>query len=303
MSLEKFEPYIGFNILRGSGKNKYKRYGYGERGLVMASVFSKVRRFYESVWSEAPWVRAAGFVGAASGGLFYLNQHLPSGIKVQATESSVAAILIAIVVTLYFFLVAVLFGDQVRLQKKLRALEQSFRYDKRGTLYNASEPNIAFRIATFKGILAGIGTEVGKEQLAAALVEAGRASAKDFAANLPNIFDRDIRSNKGGGIWSGLTFEQKLIEWSDYDSATGWGIFAARAVNGHLRVGVTHFRGLFSGDGGLFFGQYLAGYSETVLSEIVRHHKDGRFGDFRGVRLAEINSKNENSVEFEYELV
>ena len=241
----------------------------------MAGVWSQVKKFYESVWSEAPWVRAAGFVGAASGGLIYLNQHLPADVKVQTSEQSVVAILVAVVVTIYFFLVAVLFGDQLRLQKKLRALEQSFRYDKRGTLYNGSEPNIAFRIATFKGILAGIGTEVGSEELSAALVEAGRVSAKDFAANLPDIFDRDIRSNKGGSSWSSLSFDQKLLEWSDYDSATGWGIFAARPVNGHIKVDVTHFRSLFAGsqcdgDCGGKELQLLRGVRESCWGP--RHH-------------------------------
>lgn len=262
-----------------------------------------VRQIYDRVWGEAPWVRAAGLVSVASAALAFLNLRLPSELSIDFSDPQISSLLVAIVASVYFFLVAVLSGDQTRLQKKLRDQEQSFRYDKRGTLYNGTEPNIAFRVATFKGILEGIASDVGAEEVARAMVNTGRRSAEDFAKNLPSIYKNDLARFKNFKPWDDLSFDDKLEKWSDYDSATGWGILAPRLVNGHIRVSVTHFRKLYEGEGGTLFGSYLAGYSETVLSHILNGHKLGKYGEYTKAKLKETVTKDDNIVEFAYELL
>lgn len=261
-----------------------------------------IRQFYDRVWGEAPWVRAAGFVSLASAALVFLNVRLPSDLSIDFSNPQVGPLLVAIVASVYFFLVAVLSGDQTRLQKKLRDQEQSYRYDKRGTLYNGTEPNIAFRVATFKGILEGIARDVGDDEVARAMTNTGRQSAKNFATNLPAIYQNDLARYKNFKPWNELTFEEKLEKWSDYDSATGWGIVAPRLKNGHIKVSVTHFRKLYEGHGGTLFGGYLAGYSETVLSHILDGHVNGKYGEFTKAKIKETVTKDDNIVEFVYEL-
>ena len=110
------------------------------------------KTLYHSIWIEAPWIRAAGILSAASVGLIYLNLTLPDSIRLDLKNESNSQFVIIFIVIMYFFLVAIFAGDRLRFQKKLRELEQNFRYDNRGTLFNGDQPNIAFRIQTFKGI-------------------------------------------------------------------------------------------------------------------------------------------------------
>jgi hypothetical protein len=89
-------------------------------------------------------------------------------------------------------------------EKKLRQLDISFRYDKRGTLYNGSEPNIAFRITTFKAMLDGLAHGLGKDTLRDVLIKVGEKAASDFASKVDTIYDKNVFEH--GGLQIGLIY-------------------------------------------------------------------------------------------------
>lgn len=271
-------------------------------GGKMTSFIGAIRRFYETVWSETPWLKSAGIVGAAGTGLAYLNTQLPKDISVDFATPGLAQIALVGIVLLYFFLVAVFSGDRLRFERKLRKLEQSYRYDNRGTLYNGTQPNIAFRVTTFKGILGGIAGAIGEDELQRALTNTGRLASHDFATNLPSIYNQDVAAKGGGEKWDDLSFAQKVHKWAEYDSATGWGILTGKVDSPKVKVSITHLQGLFQDTGGLMFAYFLAGYCETVLTEIVKGHANGKFDEYTRAELLETNTKSNRTVEIEFVL-
>lgn len=259
---------------------------------------SILENLYNKFWSEASWLRAGGYTGAAAAGIFFANSRVPSEVAIDLTRADVQIGVVFAVVAGYFFLVAILSSEQLRLVKKLRQAEQGFKYDKRGTLYNGHEPNISFRIVTFKGILEGVSSLIPKREVEAALVDTGRLASVDFAENLPTIYNADVRGSSSGSSWDRLSFDEKVHQWTDYDSATGWGVMTARLNDDSAVVSVAHLRRLFTGEGGTLFGFFLAGYAETVMSKLISKHKKGKYSDYSRVKLVSVNTKGDNMVEF-----
>lgn len=258
----------------------------------------------QRAWNDSPWARAVGVMGGTISGLLLLNSSLPGELALDLTALApkYGQLTLAVLAILFFFLVSVFSGDRLMFEKKLRALEQSFNYDKRGTLYNGREPNIAFRIATFKGMLEGIADVVGVDQLEEALTETGRRAAVDFSKSISAIYSGDVASKRVGYSWSELSLEAKLDAWAEYDSATGWGILTCDSSGESVRVVINHLKGLFEGPGGLMFGHFLAGYAETVISQIVCEHRVGKYCDCGGVQLTSTTQLDRYSVELSYSL-
>lgn len=262
----------------------------------------EIKNFLYHTWIDAPWIRAAGILGTTAVGLVFLNASLPSEIAINMADidSSTNQIIYTFVLILYFFLVSVFSGDRLRFERKLRALEQNFKYDNRGTLYNGREPNIAFRIATFKGILEGISGAIGANRLADVLTNTGRLASNDFARSLNEIYDGDVASRKSTSSWNDLSLNEKLSQWAEYDSATGWGILACSVRGDSVKVVINHLQNLFDGNGGLMFGYFLGGYAETIISFIVNNHVGGKFSDYCKAELVNTNQSDKYTLELEF---
>lgn len=270
-------------------------------------MFRRLKEGWLSLWSEfAPWITSATFVSTLVVGFFVLYKLLPDSLQELSTNAATVLWIIAI---LYLLQVAGAYRFLLQGEKKLREREEAFRYDKRGTLYNGSEPNIAFRIATFKAMLEGLSNKVGQAQLQGALTAVGQTAASDFAAKLETIYNRNVSTGMGARHWDELTCEQKIDAWTDYDSATGWGIVTAATPRNSDRVSVTvtHLRGLYAGPEGLHFAWFLAGYCETVLTKILEQHNGGpapgRFATFNRAKLEGAVQKSPEIVEFSYRWV
>jgi hypothetical protein len=264
-------------------------------------VLHRLKEFWLRVWGEfAPWITSATFVSAVIVGFLVLYKLLPDSLQFVSTN---AATVLWMVAVLYLLQVAGAYRFLLQSEKKLRQREDAFRYDRRGTLYNGSEPNIAFRIATFKALLEGLADKVGQTQLQIALTDVGQKAASDFAAKLETIYDRNVSTGMGAPHWDELSCEQKIDAWTEYDSATGWGIVtAAVPKTDHVTVTVTHLRGLFAGPEGLHFAWFLAGYCETVLTKILERHNagpaPGRYHTFSRAVLESTTQKSPEMVEF-----
>lgn len=239
-------------------------------------------------WGDLPWVRAAGILGATIAGLIFLNSQLPPALTINLSELGIRRSLPTIIIILYFFLVSIFSGDRLRFEKRLRALEQSFRYDNRGTLFNGSEPNIAFRITTFKGIIGGLSRALGSEKSLETMTATGRIASQDFGRKFPEIYNRSIAVKTARPSWEELTFSGKLNAWADYDSATGWGIVACEVGTDFVNIVITHRHRLFENTDGLTFCYFLAGYCESIVSVIVDNHKSGRYAEHQAATIAKI---------------
>lgn len=250
-------------------------------------------------WEDTPWIRAGGVIGFTFAGLVFLNQNLPDEIALNITDGTIKDFVLVSVVVLYFFLVAIFSGDRLRFEKKLRLMGQSFKYDKRGTLYNGGEPNIAFRIATFKGILQQLTTDLGDAKVYNSFISAGREASKDFSCCLENIYNTDISTLKR---WEDLPITEKLNHWADYDSATGWGIITCNVSKANVNVVINHLQGLFDGPGGIIFCHFLAGYCETIVGHIVGQHRTGKYQDISGCELVAMSRGDKYSLTLEYKL-
>jgi hypothetical protein len=270
----------------------------------MNETLREVKNFFTETWAEAPWIRAAGIIGSTVAGLVFLNSALPEGIAIEfeSLDSDVYQLILTSVLVLYFFLVSVFSGDRLRFEKRLRSLEQSFKYDNRGTLYNGKEPNIAFRIATFKGMLEGVSGVIGADKLSEVLTNTGRLASTDFARSLKGIYNSDIATKKAKLDWSELSLSEKLDQWAEYDSSTGWGILACKVQNDSVKVVINHLQGLFDGNGGLMFGYFLAGYSETIISHIIDTHEGGKFNEYSKAVLIKANQSDKYTLELSYQL-
>lgn len=264
----------------------------------------EIKNIVYHTWVEAPWVRAAGIIGSTAVGLIFLNTLLPQEIAVnfKDLEPEIYRIVFTSILILYFFLVSVFAGDRLRFEQRLRSLEQSFKYDNRGTLYNGNEPNIAFRIVTFKAMLEGLSNIIGADKLATTLTNTGRLASNDFAMSLKDIYDSDVASRKAKLSWDELSLNDKLDQWAEYDSSTGWGILACNVHGNTVKVVVNHLQDLFIGNGGLMFGYFLAGYAETIISCIVNNHSGGRFNEYSKAILIRINQSDKYTLELEYQI-
>jgi hypothetical protein len=250
---------------------------------------------------ELPMVKAFVWLAAPIGIAFFVNSRLPDDVIIDLHNPGNSIVVLLAVLSVYFYTCAVIAGEQTEQQRKLRAIEQAFHYDKRGTLYNGDEPMIALRVATFRGVLDGMAEDLGMEEVREALVKTGRLASVNFAAFLPSIYERDVRGLKGGESWNDLSFHKKLFEWCDYDSAGGWGIFECDAQDTGIRVFISHRRGLIEGRAGALFASFLAGYCETVLTQIMATHRRGKFADFSKAVLKAVKVQNVESVELSYE--
>jgi hypothetical protein len=255
----------------------------------------------------APWISSALFVSAVVVGFDVLYEYLPEDFKVVSLAGRTTVLWF--VAILYLSQVAATYRLLLQSEKKLRQLEAAFRYDRRGTLYNGSEPNIAFRIVTFRAMLEGLANKLGNAELQKVLTEVGQQAASDFALKLENIYDRNVPTRIGAPHWGELTYEQKIDAWTDYDSATGWGFVAAAMPKGTdmVTVTVTHLKGLFDGAEGLHFAWFLAGYCETVLTKVLEGHNKGpapgRYQYFSKAALQGTLQKSPDIVEFSFKWV
>ena len=251
-------------------------------------------------WDEFPTIKAAVIVAAGCAGLLTLNEKLPSNLAIPVNETT-KLIILPIIIVSWAILVAIFSSDRLRFEKKLRLLEQNYRYDRRGTLYNGSQPNIAFRIETFKNILACIQNGI-QEDISNILANAGKKAGKDFANNLERIYNEDVARKRAKKPWSQLTLAEKLEQWADYDSATGWGILSVKLTDKTVDVFVTHYKELLSGEGGALFAHFLGGYCEAVIGFLVNSHSHGRYQEYDSAFIDQHNRKGAYTVEFKYYL-
>lgn len=181
-------------------------------------------------------------------------------------------------------------------------MEQSFKYDKRGTLYNGFEPNIAFRIATFKGILNGLYKAFDSTLLYDSFIEIGRSASKDFASQFDSIYESDIAMKRVGKSWHEIPLSEKLSAWADYDSATGWGILTCKIKDIDIDVKITHLNGLYLGEEGKLFGAFMAGYCKTVISGIANSQTGGKYHDCDNASIKKVELINDETILFSFEL-
>jgi hypothetical protein len=178
----------------------------------------------------------------------------------------------------------------------LRAKKAGHEWDHQtGVLYHGKEANISFRIETFLGILEGLEKGIGPVKLQEYLQDAGLIASLDFATGLPEIYDSQVRPKTQSAPWALLSLDDKLAEWADYDSGTGWGSIKAQLSNGKAKVLIRHNKGLFSGASGNHFVHFLAGYCETVLTRIIDEHEDRKHGKFARANLVNISVQKKRS--------
>jgi len=155
-----------------------------------------------------------------------------------------------------------------------RVPQCQFRY-KDGVLLNGNEPNIALRIVTFHEMLESMAeaiasNETGKQS---AFLKngrnAGRRFGKDFKQNIYSLL------NKANKPFDQLTEAEILKQWTDYDSATGWGKISAEKKGIDWCITAKHLA-LFAEDreGGKWFSYIMAGYAESVVNEILAECND-----------------------------
>ena len=258
-------------------------------------IYDTINDLYERFWSEQPLVKSAFFLSLSVAGIKIIQENSTSSMKDIFSGANTQIIIGSAVLVQFFILAAVFYYEKLQSERMLRRQEEAFKYDKRGTLYNGSEPNIAFRVATFQGILKCIADTFGSAPTQTALLDAGANASEDFAQNLPRIFDGDVQHYRGGPVWSQLSFREKLQQWADYDSATGWGIMSIKwdEPNDIVVVSVSHQRSLLEGPGGHLFAYFLAGYCKTVLTAIIKNHDSGKPGDFVEADIANIDPRDD----------
>lgn len=246
----------------------------------------KLKYHYDAVVGDVPWLRAVGPVFSLLGIFVVVNANIPDSALSPSDFPNFWPGIFVFFSFLYLLLVAVYANDRLRTERQLRQVEEGFSYDSRGTLWNGGEPNIAFRIKTFKGVLAGLNGALKKADLSKAMTAAGKEAAEDFATSFGAIYESDIRSKKGGSPWSELPINQKLEKWAEYDSSTGWGILSASADGDEITVEVVHLNGLYEGEGGQIFGHFIAGYCKTVVSALIASHESGAFSNVDTVAIS-----------------
>ncbi len=262
-----------------------------------------IKLLYRLFWKESPWVQGAGYVAGPLAGYIVLQTQLPT--EFQWTPDPQYFPLVSLgIFSIYLLVVTVIYGGKLRSERDFRQRESAFKYDNRGTLYNNSEPNLAFHVNTFKKLLVCVGEPVGDEVIRKTLVNAGNSSCEDFASRFSQIYDADVVQGLHGRVWAALSFREKLFEWAEYESRSGWGIFSASETDTGVDVSLTHLKGLFEGEGGLLFGYYLGGYCQRLLTEIVKTHtrgsSPGKYSDYRAVLLESVTSRSADTVVLRY---
>lgn len=266
-------------------------------------MIEKIKLFYRQVWAESPWFSAIGYVIGPITALYFIWGQLPSDMRFEIDPMRVPYALLGITI-IYLLIVSALLGARVRSERSFRERERAFRYDNRGTLYNISEPNMAFHVDTFTSLLTGLSRELGEDEMRNALIIVGYESCEGFASRFKDIYDADVVSGKHHFRWESLSYRQKLEEWAEYESRGGWGIFTASEYESGIKVSLTHYKGLFRGEGGLLFGYYLAGYCQRLLDALITTHNEkrtsGRYSDYDGVEILEIDGDEEFVVRLRY---
>jgi hypothetical protein len=153
-----------------------------------------------------------------------------------------------------------------------RTTQCQFRYVN-GVLLNGNQPNIALRIVTFHEMLENIAEAVTLNEINKQLVflkngrNAGSRFGKDFKEN---IYPHITKNNKP---FEQLSETEILKQWTDYDSATGWGLISAKKEGLNLCITAKHLA-LFAQerDGGKWFSAIMAGYAESVVNEILAEY-------------------------------
>ncbi len=232
--------------------------------------------FIESV----PWIKAATFLGLTILGVELLNHELPDAIKINTSDENFKRWFLPIIVSIYFLLVSLFSIEKLKFQTKLRSLEQNFKYNKEGTLFNGGQPNIAFRVTTLNALFNGLAEAFDKKELKDKLREIGGNASLSFANDLGKIYNNDVAKKKEGLIWNDLSLKERLDQWALYDSSTGWGLVRCEVDDSSVTVKITHLDDLFKGGGGLMFGEFLCGYIHTILSKIIHDYNVGKYADF-----------------------
>lgn len=273
------------------------------RVIPAPNMIEKIKLFYRQVWAESPWFSAIGYVLGPITAIYTIWVKLPSDMRFEIAPNRAPLVLLGIIIV-YLLIVSALLSSRVKSERSFRERERAFRYDNRGTLYNNSEPNMAFHVDTFTFLLSGLSRDLGEDQLRNALVAVGYESCEGFASRFEAIYDADVVRGMHPYRWQSLGFRQKLDEWAEYESRSGWGIFTATEDASGIKVSLTHFKGLFRGDGGLLFGYYLAGYCRRLLDALIKSHNDhpnpGRYADYDGVEIIEIDGDEEFIVRLHY---
>lgn len=265
----------------------------------MRRILEWFKTAYRTLWADNPWFMATGFVVTPILGFLFVMGQLPEDLRYAPSPQQIPVLALCIAVG-YLLLTSALFANKVRYEREYRRKEGAFKYDKRGTLYNNSEPNMAFHVETFKKLLSGLAERLGDKQTETALTEVGYESCEDFSSRFPRIYDNDRVRGLHTRLWKTLSFKEKLSEWADYESASGWGIFSAEEVDTGIVVNLTHFRGLFDERGGLLFGYYLGGYCQRLLNMIVSTHakgpRPGKYADLQEVQLKSVEGRNQDTI-------
>lgn len=261
--------------------------------------FAKLVKWYEVTIADWPWIRSATITAPLAGAIFYLNDKLPADLLIDLTKANIYVVFACSIVAVYLLLVAVLFNAKLITERQLRAAEDGFRYDNRGTLFHGTQPAIAFRVVTFRGMLEGLATPLDPAAARNILFDTGVKASTDFAKRLPELYDVNVPRLKGGNRWVDFSFPEKLTKWTDYDSATGWGIIAAKVDKNQIIITVTHYDELFGQPS--LFSWFLAGYCNTVVQTILDGETNGYRG-FRYLRCTHISDRNDDAVKFLFEL-
>ena len=154
-----------------------------------------------------------------------------------------------------------------------------------GVLRNGTEPNISFRVETFKALLVPLIGDRSQSDIRQLFLEAGREAGHNFAHEFPTEIYTAL-TGQGAGNWAAHSMRARLRLWARYDTETGWGEIQA-IMQGHNRIHVEYLHPDLFGGGRASeaVGYFMAGYSETVLRGLLK--------DKYGVRL------DPNSVELD----
>jgi hypothetical protein len=243
---------------------------------------------------------AAPFATAVAG-VFWINENLPRQVAFRIPEVVGGNYFISACIIAAFLLgLTMVSAYVIQNMHLIRQRDQSFNYDKHGTLFNGDVPNVAFRVSTVKMLFSEIARAIDAKERGGAFKAAGRAVGANFAKDLAHIMDQEVLMRTK---WEALSFNTKLDQWALYDSATGWGLLFARWLGRNkVVVRVSHFRQLFEGEGGEWFVFFLSGYCEAVVSQIVEEHNEGSLSDYESAIVLDSKRMGDDIVEFNVEL-
>jgi len=69
-----------------------------------------------------------------------------------------------------------------------------------------------------------------------------------------------------------------------------------------VKVIVNHLRGLFEGEDGIYFGYFLAGYAETIISHTLNEHRGGRYEEYSRAELLDTHLSDKYTLELSFKL-